>query len=287
MDDFNFSDGQKSHFHSAEGVGSRVTDREGKKNGDKSVTASISEKILLTKFHDEFPRMSIERAKDRGEKTEFEFRLYPSGREVTLAINHPKAEGNETRIYFRKGVFYPSPSDFWFIYEREGTLWIGSLDPLNFDLAAQGQQPDSQNGFDHVNEDSYQSIINGKVPRETSVTKVGYGRNPQLVKKALIICEYTCELTPSFSSFISKYTGNPYLEGHHFVPMFEQRNYSEISIDVPQNICILNPYVHKMLHHATYGEIEAHIKKLAEPREEFLKTLELSVEDVLRIYGGP
>lgn len=110
-------------------------------------------------------------------------------------------------------------------------------------------------------------------------------RNPQIARDALKRSGYVCEMLPDYPKFISRSSQRPYLEAHHLIPIGIQPKF-ETSLDVQENICILNPYAHKMVHHATYSEMRDHIKKLAAPREGFLKSLELSVDDVLRIYGG-
>lgn len=68
--------------------------------------------------------------------------------------------------------------------------------------------------------------------------------------------------------------------------MMEQRHFNK-SLDVVANICILNPYAHRMLHHATYAEIAPYVKQLAERREGFLNAIGVDVDRVLRSYGGP
>lgn len=287
MDDFVFQDALVNFFLANDGAGSRVTEREGMRSGDRSVTVSSQEKTILNQFHSNFPRMSLVRARANGEKTEFKFRQFPSGVEVKLSINHPKSKGDETRIYFRKGVFHPEPGDFWFIYERDGDIWIGSFASSDFDNAMQGKTLDEQNGFDQINEEAYQNVLNGRIPSQVKTTSVSYKRNPKVASLALDLCKFQCEMMPDMATFTSKATGNPFLEAHHFIPMFEQRSYSDNNLDVVKNICILNPYAHRMLHHATYSEIEPYVKKLAEPREALLNDLGLTVDRVLKIYGGP
>ena len=287
MDDFSFGRSTLKSLAASSGQGSRVTEREGKAGGDKSVTVSVREKEILHKYHSVFPRMSLERARDRGEKTHFEFRLFPDGRRVTLSINHPKSAGAETRNYFKKDVFYPRPFDFWFLYESENEVWIGALPESDLALLMNGTLPDAQDGYDQYNEVDYQAALNEKLPSLRTTTTVGFARDAAVAKSALHKSGYSCEMLPLHPTFQSRTTRNPYLEAHHFLPMFEQRNWPDTNLDVVENICILNPYAHKMVHHATYSEIEGYLKKMAEPREDFLKGVGVTVDRVLQCYGGP
>lgn len=287
MDDFQFQPDEAPSFGNGWVVGSRVTDREGKKGGDKSVTVSEAEKEILLRHHANFPRMSLGKAEARGEKVEFEFRLFPNGETVGLKINHPKATGQETRIYFRSGIFYPAPHDFWFLMEREGEVWIGTLSDAEFALAKSGSSLDLQNGADAEFESVFQDAVNGSIPKLVSGSITGYRRDYGVARRALEASGYTCELMPGHETFTSKSTGKPYLEAHHFVPIFEQRNFHEHGLDVEQNICILNPYAHKLLHHATYSEAKPYLMRLAEKREQFLNAIDIDIDRVLRSYGGP
>jgi len=285
VDDFLISSDAYLPLQADIGAGSRVTDREGMAAGDKSVTVSIPEKEILHKFHSNFPRMSVARARERGEKVEFEFRLYPNGENVRLVINHPKSTGNETRIYFKQGVFYPKPSDFWFLFERDGEIWIGSLSDREKLALSKGRGIDRQNGSDAPLEEIFQQAINAP-PEMVSTVVTGYRRDAGVAREALSNSGYKCEMLPDMETFSSKITGKPYLEAHHLLPIFEQRHFSDLSLDTATNICILNPYAHKMLHHAPFDEIKSHLERLAEPREQFLNELGVTMDRLFLSYGG-
>lgn len=287
MDDFSFDDKLCGKFGAEQGFGSRVTKREGMKGGDRAVTLTVAEKSLLKKFHQEFPRKSLDEARARGEQADFEVRSFPSGTLETVSINHPKAKGDETRLYFKKGVFHPSPLDFWFLFERSGELWIGSLGESELGHLQTGVSLNLHDGLGANTEVEYQEQLNGKIPKEKTTTSTTFQRDPKVGAEALEASGFVCEMLPEHETFASKRTGQPYLEAHHFFPMMEQRYFPEVTLDVVENICILNPYAHKMVHHATYGDIESHLKKMAEPREEFLKNIGVNVDRVLKSYGGP
>jgi len=240
----------------------------------------------LTQFHPDIPRGPLSSAEGAEKQVWFPFRLFPTGRKIELKINFPKPEKNELRLYFNEDAFSPSANDMWFIFERSGEIWIGTLDDEELKAARNNLPIDPQNGFDQQAEDEYQNAANSGAPPLTITTTTSYRRDPTVAAAALAASGHVCEMLPSYPIFTSKRTSQNYLEAHHFFPMMEQRHFPEQSLDVVENICILNPYAHKMVHHATYAEIEGYLKKMAEPREPFLKEIGVSVDRVLRCYGG-
>lgn len=271
-------------FHSESGQGSRITEKDEAKK--RQLTITKDERELLVRYHNQIPKGKLSAAEARGEQVYFKFRKYPTGQQIELKLNFPKPKKNELRLYFNEALFSPEAGDFWFIFEREGQLWIGSLSDEEL-IAAQQRRPiDPQNGFDQASEESYQEALNKNAPDLVLSSSLKYKRDPKVAISALTRSGYVCEMLPNHKTFPSKTTGKPYLEAHHFVPMMEQRHFDK-SLDVEQNVCILNPFAHKMLHHAVYEEIEPYLKALAEPREDFLRDLGVSVDWVLQSYGKP
>lgn len=284
MDDFAFDKELNSFFSSVSGVGSRVTLKD--EATKRQLTLVEHEKKLLLKYHPVLPIGSLKAAHARGENINFKFRKYPTGQIIHLRINYPKPNRPELRMYFHKDAFSPNADDFWFIFERNNELWIGSLASVELQAARKGAWLDLQNGFDHNVESAYQYAINNNIPKLISTSNLRYKRDPKIARNALNASGYTCEMMPHYKTFKSKTTQKPYLEAHHFVPMMEQRNFSS-NLDTEENICILNPYAHKMLHHATYSEIAPFLKKLAKPRASFLQSVGISIDNILHYYGGP
>ena len=284
MDDFDFDNALNKFFKSENGVGSRITEKD--EANKRQLTVAKRERELLLKYHKDIPVGAVKAAEQRGENTWFRFKKFPSGDYIELKVNFPKPGKNELRLYFNEGAFSPTAGDMWFLFERSGEIWIGSLEDAELEAAHRGIPIDPQNGFDQVSEEEYQIAANADIPDLVSSSTLRYRRNPRVAYDALRRFGHVCEMMPKHEVFISKVTGHPYLEAHHFVPMMEQR-YFDVSLDVTENICILNPYAHKMLHHATYDEIVPHLTKLAEPRADFLKRIGVSMDRVLRSYGRP
>lgn len=284
MDNFEFDADLRSFFQTSRGAGSRITERD--EASKRQLTVAMHERNLLTQFHTDIPRGSLTDAELAGKQVWFPFRLFPSGRRIQLKVNFPKPAKNELRLYFNEEAFSPQANDFWFIFERSGELWIGALDDSELQAARDHGVLDEQNGFDQATEEAYQLSANSGAPTTVTTVSTKYRRDPAVAERALNASGHVCEMIPAHPVFESNRTGKPYLEAHHFFPMMEQRHFPDQPLDVVENICILNPYAHKMVHHATYSEIEGHLKKLAEPREDFLKGIGVSVDRVLRCYGG-
>jgi hypothetical protein len=284
LNDFEFDSDLNRFFRSKRGVGSEITEKDEAQK--RQLTVAKHERELLLQFHPNIPRGALGQAEQNGAQVHFRFRLFPSGTPIDLKINFPKPAKNELRLYFNEATFSPKAGDFWFLFERANELWIGSLDGYELDAARNGRSMDPQNGFDQTSEEDYQNAANQNLPTLVASSTLKYHRDPKVAIAALARSGHVCEMMPRHQTFNSRVTGKPYLEAHHFVPMMEQRHLTK-SLDVVENICILNPYAHRMLHHATYSEIEPFLKNLAAPREAFIKEVGLNVDKVLRIYGGP
>jgi len=284
LDDFNFGKRLNTFFRSESGAGSKITEKD--EANKRQLTVAKHERHLLLKYHPDIPVGALSRAEELGKKVKFKFRLYPTGRQIELKINFPKPGKNELRLYFNEANFSPNVWDNWFLFERNNELWIGSLDDIEIEAAKSGGRLDLQNGFDQFAEDDYQIAANEKVPLLVPLSSLKYRRDPKVAIKAMEKSGQRCEMMPDHRTFTSRVSGAPYLEAHHFVPMMEQRHFTA-SLDVVENICILNPYAHRMLHHATYSEIEPYLRELAAPREAFLNRIGVSVDRVLHSYGRP
>lgn len=284
LDDFVFDERLKSFFQANAGAGSKITQKD--EASKRQLTVAKHERSLLLKYHPNIPIGALGEAEKRGETVVFRFRLFPTGRHIDLKVNFPKPGKNELRLYFNEAVFSPNVWDNWFLFERSNEIWIGSLDDTELKAARAGAQIDWQNGFDHAAEELYQEAANAKLPVLVPTSSLKYRRDPKVAIDAMVKSGRVCEMMPKHQTFRSRATGELYLEAHHFVPMMEQRHF-EVSLDVVENICILNPYAHRMLHHATYSEIEPYLVLLAKPRENFLKQIGVSIDRILQSYGRP
>lgn len=103
--------------------------------------------------------------------------------------------------------------------------------------------------------------------------KSKYVRSPRILGRALKMAKYTCCLATTdepHPSFVSKKTGESYVEAHHLVPFSYQDHFSH-SLDVEENIVILCPNCHRKLHHGTAAEKNGPLEKLLGDRRGLLE----------------
>ena len=284
-----FSTAMLEHFRAESGAYSMVTDVEASKR--QVVTRVVERNLFENHFGEEFIRRFGKGGKKSLEKlneaSNSYFRIYPSGLFVSLPLVYPKMNKRELRIYFNKGQFSPKAGDYWYTFVRQGEIWIGSFSTNFLDLIEKGALTTPTSKRDENLEpeiDSFQDIINSKPSKQVSSTSLIWRRDPYITRKALELSKFKCEIFPDMPYFISRASGNPYMEAHHFMPIRHQPNY-ELSLDTIENICILNPYAHRMLHHAEYNEIKSYVLNLAERREGFLSSLGLKPKDTLEYYS--
>lgn len=112
-----------------------------------------------------------------------------------------------------------------------------------------------------------------------------WSRNPIEGKKSLMIAAYKCEINPDHKTFISKCTGENFVECHHLVPMKYQGEHAK-SIDLSANIVALCPVCHRKLHFAELEEKTSMLSRLLKDRKERLKKIEIeiSLKKLLEYY---
>lgn len=82
-------------------------------------------------------------------------------------------------------------------------------------------------------------------------SSIRWKRNGIVKRQAIEIADNKCEVDSKHITFLAETTMKPYMEGHHAVPMKEQRRFN-VSLDVYANIVCLCPTCHRLLH---YGEL--------------------------------
>ncbi len=288
MDNFVFSKAMKKYFGASLGAGSRVTGPDEAKKKQLTVTKA-AERPVVTSIYTDIPKG---KKADLGDSCMYSYKLFPTGETITLpTLFRPDGQDgqkrDELRIYMHKGIFFPEEGTMWFVYVRDKQLWIGALSDEELSYIDRGGAIDKFDGLIQNQEYTFQSELNENTPpilRKTNL--VGYQRNPKVAFEAMKHSGHICELMPEFPVFISKVSGKPYLEAHHFLPMNYQRHLPDINIDVVDNICILNPFAHRMIHHAKFSEIEKHIENLGKKREKFLAKIEMDINRLKEIYSG-
>ena len=110
-----------------------------------------------------------------------------------------------------------------------------------------------------------------------------YPRDRQTAINALAHANYKCELNGNHETFLRRYTGVPYTEPHHLIPLAYHADF-DVSLDTEENIVSLCSNCHNHLH---YGQdYEALLRKLYMKRRIALEKagLHITFEKLLSYY---
>ena len=104
-------------------------------------------------------------------------------------------------------------------------------------------------------------------------------RDPYLIQEAKKRDNYSCVINKKHITFISK--NNNYVEGHHIIPMFQQKNYSFILDDL-DNIASLCPTCHREIHSA--DDKTEILKKLYLLNTQYMQVNNIQLNDLYTMY---
>lgn len=107
-------------------------------------------------------------------------------------------------------------------------------------------------------------------PKKTIVIEQNiWNRSSILRRQALALAGFSCEINKAHESFIAEKTGEPYMEGHHAIPMQFQSLFPH-SLDIYANIVCLCPICHRKIHYGLKNDRKEMICKIYEDRAERL-----------------
>lgn len=284
--DREFDAGLKSYFGCETGAFSPVTWTEAK---DGQVTLTGFEKAIALTFFGETELAPFRGNDDvlaaQGLDARRAFRIFPTGQVVYPKLKYAKSRGGELRLYFNEDEFKVDVGHFWGIFIKDGDIWLCQFSPWFKEDVSSGLKVEEGNSVAlEPEKDDYQDVINDLPPEMIASTSMSWKRNPKIAAEALEKSGYKCEVQPGLETFLSKKTGKPFLEAHHLIPMKAQSVFKDKSLDVVDNICILNPYAHRKIHHASFDTILPELKKLILPRQALLERLEITQDYVFEIY---
>ena len=110
-----------------------------------------------------------------------------------------------------------------------------------------------------------------------SSNKPKYRGNPARGKGAISKAGFKCEWDNSHSTFISKTTGQDYMEPHHLIPISKQNLYPN-DIDITSNLICLCPNCHKRIHLGQKSDIEMMLRKFHTARQSDLLTCGIDID---------
>lgn len=274
-------------FGAKQGAFSPVTDREALDGQitltgeEKRIANEIFGKGTLEKFRG--ARYSIPSAVLNNRPA---FKLYPSGKIVRPILNLPKNSGSELRMYFNEDDFKVEPGRNWGIFERDGEAWLCHFsDDLKGVAKAVETKEEKRLDLLEDEEDDYQAESNRQIPAQNQTTSKRWGRDPAVARSALEKANFVCEMFPSHPTFAGATTGRAFMEAHHLIPMKIQSNV-EMSLDHTENICCLNPWTHRLVHHGEFKLFEAELARLVKARRKFIEATGLIEDDVMAIYAN-
>ena len=266
---------QTKKFGTLFGAYSIVTDRE---NYDSQITLTDYEADLVID-HFGHPQIHVGNVNSNPTLSKKEFLLYPNGNTVHLNVVFPKPEKTELRLYISsRAGFKPKGGQVWFMYKKNGDLWIGALDEKDWRLEASEFRKDEYEEF-------YQNAVS-----ESDTIKIArlrerdaFARDRNIALKRMKLSGFHCEYDNTHKLFISRFSRNPYLEAHHLIPMGMQSDFKD-SLDTIHNVYCLCPYCHRAVHHAD-EELARDILNTLALKRSVLSLYTLKTVDLFSFYG--
>jgi len=266
---------QQRKFGTSDGAYSTVTDRE---HYDSQITLTDYEaELVISHFGRE--NIHVGNVGSNPSLSSKPLRLFPSGEEVKLNIVFPKPEKTELRLYISlRAGFKPTGGEIWFMFSKDGALWIGALPEAAWRTEFSELKMDDADPVYQELIDETDSIRIAKLKERDT-----YARDRNVALKRMELAQYSCEYDPKHRLFISRFSRQPYLEAHHLVPMGLQSEFTQ-SLDTIHNVFCLCPYCHRAVHHAEESIARNILAKLADSRG-ILGDFSLTVEDLYSFYA--
>jgi len=267
---------QNEKFGSIDGSYSLVTQREYE---DSQITATDAEaEILVSAFGKE--NIHVGNVGSGREAARKEFRLYPTGERIYLNLVYPKPSRSELRLYISKSAGYkPKPNFVWFLFYKVNELWIGAMPE------AEWRKENSVYRDDFTQEDLDKYLEeDDETAKRVLVSQQRFERDPRIAKRRMEISKYKCEYDPSHKLFISRFSGVPFLESHHLVPIRYQLHFPNKSLDSIHNVYCLCPYCHRAIHHAEESTARDLLSELSS-RRPILAQFKLDIDELFRLYS--
>lgn len=266
---------QQLKFGASFGTYSEVTSRE---SYDQQITATDDEtSLLLSHFGEE----NIFRGKSRGSegKSEKEFLLYPLGKKIILNLIFPKPEKQELRLYISKRAgFKPVAGSIWFLFLRDGALWIGSMSESEW------RSENRILTLDDSDSVYQEAITEHSIRTHKQSARDIYARKPSVALKVIRASDYQCEFDSSHKTFIARSSNLPYMEAHHLIPMSAQK-YHKKALDNMHNVFCLCATCHRAVHHSVQDSTRHIIDKLIYSRPKILEVFNVSKQDLYKLYS--
>ena len=266
---------QERRFGTANGAYSVVTDRE---NYDSQITLTDFETDLVVS-HFGIANLHVGNVQSNRRLASKQLRLYPSGENIELNIVYPKPEKTELRLYISsRAGFKPEGGDIWFMFVRDGDLWIGTMPEAAWRAESSELKKDNSDSIYQESLDEIDVIRIAKLKERDT-----YARDRNVAIMRMKLSSFSCEYDSEHSLFISRFNRKPYLEAHHLIPIGLQGTFTE-SLDTVHNVFCLCPNCHRAVHHAEEAIARDILRKLFEKRP-VLDSFKLTISDLFTLYA--
>lgn len=270
-----FSKAQERRFGTSEGAYSIVTDRE---YFDSQITLTDFEADLVVS-HFRTENIHTGRVGTNPELASKPIRRYPDGERIYLNIVYPKPHKTELRLYISsRAGFKPDAGDVWFLYKKEGQLWIGAMSEIDWRGESATLKEDETDFLYQEALAETDSIRIAKL-KERDI----YIRDRNIALRRMELAGYKCEYNPDHGLFISRFTKKPYLEAHHIIPISLQQEFGN-PLDTTRNIVCLCPHCHRAVHHAEESHARKILSTLTSNRD-VLQDFEIELDDLYSLYA--
>ena len=266
---------QVNKFGTSSGSYSIVTDRE---HYDSQITLTDYEAdLVITHFGRH--NLHVGNVKSNPTLSIKKFHLFPKGKIVHLNVVFPKSEKTELRLYISsRAGFKPKGGQVWFMYKKNGELWIGALDEKGWrSEAAEFREDEYEEFYQHS---VYES---DKIKIARLRGRDAFARDRNIALKRMKLSGFQCEYDSTHNLFISRFSGNPYLESHHLIPMGMQSEFKK-ALDTIHNVYCLCPYCHRAIHHAD-EELARNILNTLALKRPILSKYTVNTIDLFSFYG--
>jgi HNH endonuclease. len=125
-------------------------------------------------------------------------------------------------------------------------------------------------GRQFISKEKYLQLLDAKEPvRYSSFVKEKSVPTRDRIKILQVeqACNYKCQIDYSHKTFIARGSGHQYMEGHHIIPLNQQKDF-DYSLDCYANIIVLCPNCHRFMHHGLEKEKREQLISIYEGRVE-------------------
>lgn len=114
---------------------------------------------------------------------------------------------------------------------------------------------------------------------DTKVAQQRYKRDARLIIEAKERDGFSCVISEEHKTFFAK--GKNYVEGHHIIPMFQQKNYT-FGLDDVDNIISLCPSCHREIHLS--DDKKDILTAVYEKSKDYMHKNQVSLDDLFKMY---